>query len=513
MCLSFVASFKTIVKKENSVNDGEQQPYRLCGHPGKSALDEVIYFLFLAFCRLAKFGMISHGKESKEAMDRIRTLRQKCDLINITWMEVFLWNWIFRRNKDILMQEWAVSVPRLHTILNTASSCATDETRRDTVERRNGLWSFKNEGDQLKVKVYAPSHYLVLKDYNRMRSEPKPKTCAIPELETFRIDSSVQVMLWFWAGGCSTKATVGAEIQIARDMLISEMKRISKETSNRGTKNPNIMIISPEYRLAPENPFPACVIDALSVLSFIINATPSSFRIHIGGQSAGGYLAAVTTFEAHRRYPGRVKSAFVWDPMISPMADSMSYYLASRATGLSLWVQWSIRALFSLGDEKDKERSAYLKKNGYAKSYDDFVEILSNRRLVENSPMFTDNLLRRYCDPMNHIPTGLGSDNAAKFIISTATGDPLHDEGMEFAKRMSDQGAKVTFLESRSGHTSGNIFDRGWKKRLIENWRSMMFEDGRKGEAIKVEENDDPQTDRMTSSKKIKQYDDTVYDS
>lgn len=64
-----------------------------------------------------------------------------------------------------------------------------------------------------------------------------------------------------------------------------------------------LRILSVEYRLAPEHPFPAAVEDAAGALSWArahadsLGADPS--KIGIGGDSAGGTLAAVTAqFEA-----------------------------------------------------------------------------------------------------------------------------------------------------------------------------------------------------------------------
>jgi acetyl esterase len=61
--------------------------------------------------------------------------------------------------------------------------------------------------------------------------------------------------------------------------------------------NANLSVLSIDYRLAPENPFPAAVEDAISAYSFAIDCASSlgadPNRIAIGGDSAGGNLAAV----------------------------------------------------------------------------------------------------------------------------------------------------------------------------------------------------------------------------
>ena len=69
----------------------------------------------------------------------------------------------------------------------------------------------------------------------------------------------------------------------------------------------SIIHICPNYGLAPENPFPSSVIDALSAIDFLIENVPKDVPIHVSGISAGGNLAAVIALEAHRKFPGRIK--------------------------------------------------------------------------------------------------------------------------------------------------------------------------------------------------------------
>lgn len=60
-----------------------------------------------------------------------------------------------------------------------------------------------------------------------------------------------------------------------------------------------------DYRVAPDDPFPAAIIDTLSTVEYVLENSKSP--VHIIGQSAGGNLAAVMAMEAHRKYPGRIK--------------------------------------------------------------------------------------------------------------------------------------------------------------------------------------------------------------
>ncbi|WP_040209069.1 alpha/beta hydrolase [Neobacillus jeddahensis] len=53
-------------------------------------------------------------------------------------------------------------------------------------------------------------------------------------------------------------------------------------------------VLVPEYRLAPENPYPAAIEDAVRIYRWLIAAGYSSANIVIGGDSAGGGLTLAT---------------------------------------------------------------------------------------------------------------------------------------------------------------------------------------------------------------------------
>ena len=59
-------------------------------------------------------------------------------------------------------------------------------------------------------------------------------------------------------------------------------------------KQTKCMVILPEYRLAPEYPFPAALDDSLKVYKWLLNQGIDSSKIIICGDSAGGGLAVAT---------------------------------------------------------------------------------------------------------------------------------------------------------------------------------------------------------------------------
>ena len=74
------------------------------------------------------------------------------------------------------------------------------------------------------------------------------------------------------------------------------------DVENRHIANTfNLAVISVDYRLAPEHPFPAALDDSYSVSKWVVNNAWEEFgtrSIVVGGESAGAYLALMTLIEA-----------------------------------------------------------------------------------------------------------------------------------------------------------------------------------------------------------------------
>jgi monoterpene epsilon-lactone hydrolase len=77
------------------------------------------------------------------------------------------------------------------------------------------------------------------------------------------------------------------------------------------------LVIAPEYRLAPEHPFPAQIEDALAAWDALVAKGVAPERIVIGGDSAGGNLAVETAI-ALRDRGGPSPQALL---LLSPWAD------------------------------------------------------------------------------------------------------------------------------------------------------------------------------------------------
>lgn len=83
----------------------------------------------------------------------------------------------------------------------------------------------------------------------------------------------------------------------------------------------DIVIVSPEYRLAPENPYPAAVDDCHSAWTWLLVNSPAKQidrnRIAVGGESAGGGLAAGLVLRLHDE--GGIQPLAQW--LFCPMLD------------------------------------------------------------------------------------------------------------------------------------------------------------------------------------------------
>jgi acetyl esterase len=164
-----------------------------------------------------------------------------------------------------------------------------------------------------------------------------------------------------------------------------------------------VKVLSVEYRLAPEHPFPAAADDALRAWK-TVTSDPGRFgteagRIAVGGDSAGGNLAAVLCQDLRRE--GLEQPAF--QLLIYPVTEVGSTRQSMRdfATGYYL-----------TSERMERFSEIYVAPEQYGE--------------VRASPLLEPDL------------SGL----APAWVISSLA-DPLRDEGEEYARRLAEAGVEV----------------------------------------------------------------------
>ncbi|MGH2634272.1 MAG: alpha/beta hydrolase, partial [Tepidiformaceae bacterium] len=165
-----------------------------------------------------------------------------------------------------------------------------------------------------------------------------------------------------------------------------------------------MVVISVDYRLAPESKFPAAADDAYVALEWAAqNANELGIdpdRIAVGGDSAGGNLAAVVANKAHKSGGPKVAFQALVYPVTHHSYDTKSY--ADNGAGLLL-TRASMEWFWG----------------HYLRSEADGQDPLA-------SPLLEADL------------TGV-----APALVITAEYDPLRDEGEAYAERLRDAGVKV----------------------------------------------------------------------
>jgi acetyl esterase len=167
------------------------------------------------------------------------------------------------------------------------------------------------------------------------------------------------------------------------------------------------VVVAVDYRLAPEHPYPAAALDCLAATRWVHhNATDLGIdpsRLAVGGDSAGGQLAAVTALTL--RDDANIKLTF--QLLIYPITDALMQ-----------------------SDSIDRNGEGYLLgKRDLAYFYDHYFQSPEGRKDLLASPLFATDL------------SGL----PPAFVL-TAGFDPLHDEGLAYANALSKAGSATQYI-------------------------------------------------------------------
>ncbi len=170
----------------------------------------------------------------------------------------------------------------------------------------------------------------------------------------------------------------------------------------------NCIVVSVEYRLAPENKFPAAVEDAYAALSWVhehassLNGDPQ--RLAVGGDSAGGSLAAVVAILARNEGKITLQYQVLIYPATAPHADHES------------------QLKFALG--------YFLERPTILWFHECYIRDDNDRLDFRYAPLIASD-----------------HSNLPPALVIVADHDPLRDEGVAYAKRLEESGVEATLKE------------------------------------------------------------------
>ncbi|XP_013417560.1 arylacetamide deacetylase-like isoform X1 [Lingula anatina] len=234
----------------------------------------------------------------------------------------------------------------------------------------------------------------------------------------------------------------------------------------------NIVVVSVDFRLAPEHKFPAALDDCTAATLHLLrnaaqyNVDPN--RVAIGGDSAGGNLAATVSLKLRDMkaslrpvlqlliYPN-VQSLDLWSPS-SQQNEKQNLYLGRKWMAI-------FKMAYALGrDGNDAIRemlfqNQHLSAKTFAKyhRYLDYVRLLDRDSIPEDfenqstrsrplkepiSAEFEDTITNSYFSPL--LAATLREVPPA--CLFTAEYDPLRDEGFLYKRRLEDASVPVTHL-------------------------------------------------------------------
>jgi acetyl esterase len=177
---------------------------------------------------------------------------------------------------------------------------------------------------------------------------------------------------------------------------------VCRKLANEG----RLIVISVDYRLAPEHKFPAAIDDAIAATKWIADHASKlgidAARLSVGGDSAGGNLAAVVAIAA-RDGNG---PAIAGQVLIYPAIDFAMTHRSHSEPETSILLTHTVIKWF---------RDHYL--NGAADVHDWRASPARAKTLIGLPPAY----------------------------VLTAGADPLRDEGDEYADRLKQAGVAVTW--------------------------------------------------------------------
>lgn len=223
-------------------------------------------------------------------------------------------------------------------------------------------------------------------------------------------------LVWFHGGGFVLGSP---QLDIATTVSIAEAS--------------GAIVVSVDYRLAPENLYPAAMEDAYAALLWVVNNADQldidSDRVAVGGTSAGACLAAAVALKARDLQGPRICFQVLDSPVTDHRLISPSM---QKFTDTPMWARESAKQSWA----------AYL-----GSTAPDQVEIYASPGIAEDL-------------------TGL-----PPAFISVCEFDPLRDEGLDYGRRLLEAGVTTELhLYAGTFHNSAHALSHtGVSQRMLHD--------------------------------------------
>lgn len=185
----------------------------------------------------------------------------------------------------------------------------------------------------------------------------------------------------------------------------------------------NVVVISVDYRLAPEYPFPCGLNDCFDVLKYVYN-NPNEFnidrdKIAISGDSAGGNIATVCSIRDRNLGSNMIKYVALLYPVVTLSSKENSYY------------SWDITKYHIERDKELIERTTKSLKNTMDIVNELYLQGKIHEEHYEVSPLLGD---------LKELP---------KTLIITAEYDFLRVQGEAYLKKLINSGVDARGIRYR----------------------------------------------------------------
>jgi acetyl esterase len=182
-------------------------------------------------------------------------------------------------------------------------------------------------------------------------------------------------------------------------------------------------VLSVEYRLAPEDPYPACINDCLAATLYAYQNAKAlgidDSKIAVAGDSAGGNLAAVTALHSSE-FPKPLSYQVLFYPCVDGRARKGEYPSYERGVS-NAGLDYNLMNWFW---------GHYANGNDAARTEWKFSPLFASDEVVK----------------ANKVPA----------YVMVAGWDPLCDEGVEYARKLKDAGV-ATHFEVCSGSAAYSL--------------------------------------------------------